>query len=163
MKNIFKVKINPTQNFTLFLKKNKLFVKGNLGTSCLDVSFLNNPNLNISSHSSFFRLFQKSIIGVSLGFVNSLSFSGVGFRLESLNDKFMKLKLGFSHFIILAIPPYIQVSSLKKTQIILKCLDEQLLNEFCSKIISFKYPDVYKGKGILYKNQVLFLKEGKKK
>ena len=90
-------------------------------------------------------------------------FVGVGFRVESLETNFIKLKLGFSHFVFIKIPPYISVFSPKKTRLILKSIDEQLLKEFSSKICSFKLPDVYKGKGILYKNQILTLKEGKKK
>jgi len=167
MKNILKVNIKVPDNVRLFEKKNKLFIKGSLGTLCINTSFLNNVNLsNLEKkkyYSSFFRLVQKSIIGVNLGFVDSLSFSGVGFRVESIKNSFLKLKLGFSHFVIIAVPPYIQFSVPKKTLIILKSLDAQLLNEFSSKIRSFRYPDVYRGKGILYKNEILTFKEGKKK
>lgn len=166
MKNIFKTNIKIPKNVKLFLKEDKLFIKGPLGTICLNLAFLNKSNFDSSKekkyYSLFFRLLQKSIVGVSLGFVNSLSFSGVGFRVESINKNFMLLKLGFSHLVTITIPTYIQISSPKKTLIILKCLDEQLLNVFCAKIRSFRSPDVYRGKGILYKNQILILKEGKK-
>ena len=61
------------------------------------------------------------------------------------------------------VPFYITIFSPKKTLLVLKSFDQQLLKEFSSKICSFKIPDAYKGKGIIYKNQILKLKEGKKK
>ena len=60
-------------------------------------------------------------------------------------------------------PKNIQAFSPKKTLLVLKSVDDQHLKEFCAKICSFKSPDSYKGKGILYKNQIITLKEGKKK
>lgn len=155
-----KIKKIP-KTVTLSLKANKLFIKGPLGTICLS-SFFSKSNLKKDSSLSS-HLFQKSIVSVSFGFVNRLSFIGVNFRVESIDKNFIKLKLGFSHFVLIPIPFYIEVFSPKKTFLILKCLDKHLLKQFCSKICSFKSPDIYKGKGIFYKNQKLSLKEGKKK
>jgi large subunit ribosomal protein L6 len=149
------------------MKDNFLFLRGPEGQLSLDISFLTAQNLSSSEkkikYSSFIRLFQKSILGVSLGFVIRLAFVGIGFRVESFEKGFIKLKLGFSHFVFIKVPAYIQVSVPKKTLLVFKCSDEQLLKEYCSKICSFKVPDAYKGKGIVYKNQILVLKEGKKK
>jgi large subunit ribosomal protein L6 len=103
------------------------------------------------------------LIGADLGFVVRLAFVGVGFRVESVENKVLKLKLGFSHFVFIKIPTYIELATPKKTLIVLKSTDDQLLNEFALKIRSFKLPDVYKGKGISFKNEILVLKEGKKK
>jgi len=71
--------------------------------------------------------------------------------------------LGYSHFVFIKIPQHISVFAPKKTLLVLKSIDKQLLKEFCARIYSFKKPDSYKGKGILYKNQIIFLKKGKKK
>jgi large subunit ribosomal protein L6 len=158
MKNIFKIKILIPSDVSLYLKNNILFIKGSKGIISLNITFLQKKN-----YFSFFRLFQKAIIGVSLSFVVQLLFKGVGFRVESLNKNFIKLKLGFSHFINVKIPKNIIVFSPKKTLLVLKSYNEQYLKEFCQKIVSLKYPDSFKGKGILYKNQIIFLKEGKKK
>jgi large subunit ribosomal protein L6 len=161
MKNIFKTKILIPSDVQLFIKKNILYVKGSKGTIALDINFFNNKKDLF--YSSFFRLFQKAIVGVSLAFVVRLLFVGVGFRVESLDKDFIKLKLGFSHFVSIKIPKNVEVFSPKKTLLVLKSVNNQILKEFCSKITSFKSPDAYKGKGILYKNQVVLLKEGKKK
>ena len=75
----------------------------------------------------------------------------------------MRLKLGFSHLVFIKIPNYINIFMPKKTLLVIKCIDDQLLKEFCSKLFSLKSPDAYKGKGILFKSQKLTLKEGKKK
>lgn len=160
MKNIFKTKIILPQDVTLFIKKDILFVKGPKGVVAFDISFFKHKKHVF--YSSFFRLFQKAIVSVSLSFVVRLLFVGVGFRIESLDNDFIKLKLGFSHFVSIKIPKNIKVFSPKKTLLVLKSVNEQSLKEFCSKICSFKYPDIYKGKGILYKNQIINLKEGKK-
>ncbi len=112
---------------------------------------------------TFFRLFQQALIGLNLGYITNLLFRGVGFRVEMLDKHFLKLKLGFSHFVFFKIPSQIQIFSPKKTRLILKSFNKQFLNQFASKICSFKFPDVYKGKGILVKNQILQLKKGKKK
>ncbi len=161
MKNIFKTKILIPADVHLFIKKDTLYIKGSKGTLALDISFFNNHKDVF--YSSFFRLFQKALVGVSLSFVVRLVFVGVGYRVESLDKDFIKLKLGFSHFVSVKIPKNIQVFSPKKTLLVLKSVDDQHLKEFCAKICSFKSPDSYKGKGILYKNQIITLKEGKKK
>jgi len=167
MKNIFKTHINLPSNLKLVVKKNYLFVNGPQGSVCLDLSFLNQQNLSLRAkkikHSSFFRLFQKALIGVGLNFVVRLTFVGVGFRIESIENGFMKLNLGFSHLVYIKIPKHIKIFTTKKTSLTLECIDDHLLNEFSSKICSYKKPDTYKGKGILYKSQSIILKEGKKK
>jgi large subunit ribosomal protein L6 len=166
-KNIFKTNLKIPVAVKFQLKKNLLFLKGPEGSVCVDVSFLKSKTLNTldkrRKFSSFFRVFQKAIIGVLLGFVVRLAFVGVGFRVDSIENDFIKLKLGFSHFIFVKIPPCVKVFAPRKTTLVLKTFEERLLREFCSKICFFRIPDAYKGKGILYKNQILILKEGKKK
>ena len=161
MKNILKTKILIPSDVSLFVKNSILFVKGSKGVIALNISLFNKKNKLFNS--SFFRLFQKALIGTSLSFVERLLFVGVGFRVESLDKNLIKLKLGFSHFIEVKIPKNIEVYSPKKTLLVVKSINHQHLKEFCSKICSFKIPDVYKGKGILYKHQIILLKEGKKK
>lgn len=165
MKNIFKTHINIPSNISLKKTPNHVFVIGPKGSVCLDTSFLNELKMasKKSQYSSFFRLLQKAIVGVSLKYVVQLTLIGVGFRLESMDNNFMKLKLGFSHLVYLRIPKHIKVILVKKSFLILECIDEQVLKDFSSKIYACKKPDVYKGKGVRYKNQVINLKEGKKK
>jgi large subunit ribosomal protein L6 len=167
MKNIFKTNIKIPSNVKLYVKENILFLKGPQGLICLNVSFLKKNFLTKNKkkivYSSFFRLFQKQLLGVCLKFVVRLTFVGTGFRIEEVSNGFIKLKLGFSHLVFVRIPDYINIFMPKKTLLVIESIDDQLLKEFCSQLILLKSPDAYKGKGILFKNQILTLKEGKKK
>lgn len=157
MKDIFKSNLKIPTNTKLYLKDHFLFVEGCQGLLSLNITQVKNAS------SSFFRLFQKTLIGANLGFVIRLAFIGVGFRVESIENDFLKLKLGFSHYIYIKIPKYIKIKAPKKNLLILKSSNDHLLKEFGLRICSFRLPDVYKGKGISRKNQILILKEGKKK
>lgn len=166
-KNIFKTSFKVPNSIKFQTIQNLLFLKGPEGSICLDISFFNNKTLNSVAKkikfSSFFRHLQKSVVGASFGFVVRLIFVGVGFRVDSIQKNFIKLRLGFSHSAFIKIPSYIEVFAPQKTSLVLSSFDEQLLKEFSSKVCSFRVPDTYKGKGILYKNQTLILKKGKKK
>jgi large subunit ribosomal protein L6 len=157
MKNRSKSSLKIPTGSQLFLKNSTLSVKGFNGILSLNLKkYLNDPSLT-------FRFLEQTLIGTHLGFVSRLVFVGVGFRVEFCDKHLLKLKLGFSHFIFIKIPSNIEVNSPTKTSLILKSLNHQKLNEFICRIRTFKLPDVYKGKGILFKNQILFLKKGKKK
>jgi large subunit ribosomal protein L6 len=167
MKNIIKTNVIIPSKVTFFIKDHFLFLKGPQGSTCLDISFLYKKQLTNKAkkalYPSFIRLLQKQLLGICLKFVVRLTFVGVGLRIESVDNGFIKLKLGFSHLVFVRIPAYINVFTLKKTFLVVECIDNHLLKEFCSKLYLLKSPEIYKGKGILYKNQTLTLKEGKKK
>lgn len=109
---------------------------------------------------TFIGLVQQKIRGVLSGFKNYLRLVGVGYRWQVTGNK-LDLKLGFSHTIFLNIPSKLVVKC-KKLTMMLKSTDKQLLNEFISVLQHLKYPDPYKGKGILVKNQKFIKKQGKK-
>lgn len=158
MKNILKTKLRVPDNVQFFLEKDELIVKGTKG----NLSLVNLKFLKLNK-SLFYRLIQKAIIGVSFGFIKQLVFVGVGYRVESITSDSLTLKLGYSHLVTIKVPESIAVHSPKRTVLILKSFNSQFLNEFVAHIRSQKFPDVYKGKGILLKNEVLSLKDGKKK
>ena len=85
----------------------------------------------------------------------------MGLKATLINDKLIEFKLGFSHMITLSIPNEIKVSIIKNN-LILESFDKILLGNFSATIKNFKTPDSYKGKGICYKNEILFLKVVKK-
>lgn len=168
MKNNLTTYIKLPVTTKIFITKNLNILKISSTKGCLylNVLFLAKKHLIFTKKGlliTFFRLFQQAIIGLNLGFTTNLIFRGVGFRVEMLDKNFLKLKLGFSHFVFFKIPKQIQIFSPKKTRLILKGFNRQFLNQFSAKICSFKFPDAYKGKGILVKNQILYLKKGKKK
>jgi len=158
MKNILKTQLQLPANLRFFVKNNALTIKGSEGSFTLQ-----NINSLKQNKTLFYRLIQQAVVGVNFGYINRLSFVGVGYRVESLTDKAITLKLGFSHLISIKIPTSIKVYSPKKSTLILKSFDLQKLNLFTASIRSHRFPDVYKGKGILFKNEVIRLKSGKNK
>ena len=167
MKNLANQSLKIPKNISILSNPNVLCIQGLEGKLCLDITFFRDQNVTDIKRKqktgSFLSLFQKTLMGVDLSFVTRLAFIGVGFRVESTEKNLIKLKLGFSHFVFIKIPSQVKVFSPKKTLLVLKSLDDQLLKQFCVKICSFKLPDTYKGKGVIFKNQILILKEGKKK
>ena len=104
--------------------------------------------------------FKQAIIGVSLSYTTELQLKGIGFKVEKIEDKLL-LKLGYSHLLSILIPSLIRVSIFKNL-IYLSSASLIDLKNFSSKIRNLSSPDNYKGQGILYKNEVIVKKEGKK-
>jgi len=157
MKNILKTQLQLPANLRFFVKNNTLTIKGSEGSF-----ILRNIDSLKQNKTLFYRLIQKGVIGVNFGYINRLTFVGVGYRVESLTDNVITLKLGYSHLISIKIPS-IKAYSPKKSMLILKSFDSQKLNLFTARIRSYRFPDVYKGKGILFKNEVIRIKSGKNK
>ena len=119
--------------------------------------------LNKSKQVFFnFALLKTIIQGVSIGYRQKLKLIGVGYRAYKL-DSFLVLKIGFSHEIFYMIPQDVQLfcSKAKGTLILLKGKEKFRVNQIASEIRAFHIPDVYKGKGIRYKNEIFTLKKGK--
>lgn len=158
MKNILKTQLQAPSNLRFLVQDNKLIIQGPEGNFILQ-----NLNSLKRNKTLFYRLIQKGIIGVNFGYINRLSFVGVGYRVESLTPEIITLKLGYSHLVNIKIPSIIKAHSPKKNVLILKSFDSEKLNLFTARIRSYRLPDVYKGKGILFKNEKIRLKSGKNK
>ena len=96
------------------------------------------------------------------GFSKSLELNGTGYRASVSNSQ-LKLQLGYSHDIDYEIPKNIKVVCPKPNIINISSSNKELLGAFAAKIRSFRKPEPFKGKGIKYKNEYIFRKEGKKK
>nr|YP_009672627.1 ribosomal protein L6 [Dictyopteris divaricata]QDB64112.1 ribosomal protein L6 [Dictyopteris divaricata] len=105
-------------------------------------------------------LFKQAIIGVSLSYVLELSLVGVGYRVEKVANK-LYFKLGYSHLVAVRIPEDV-VAGCSKNIITLRSAHLLLLKTVSSKIRKLRYPNPYKGTGVLYKGEIIILKEGKK-
>jgi len=98
-------------------------------------------------------------------FYKKLNFVGVGYRpsfVESFENKLILLKLGFSHLVYFKIPSNLKVFHQKRTQLFVCGNSYHSVTQFVSSIRLLKKPEPYKGKGILYENEKVILKEGKK-
>ncbi|SNR53777.1 50S ribosomal protein L6 [Puniceibacterium sediminis] len=100
--------------------------------------------------------------GVSDVFKKELEIRGVGYRAQ-LQGKVLKLNLGLSHDVNFEIPDGVTVTSPKPTEIIVEGHDLQLVGQVAANIRDWRRPEPYKGKGIRYKGEYVFQKEGKKK
>lgn len=100
--------------------------------------------------------------GVSDGFKKELEIQGVGYR-AAVQGKVLKLSLGYSHDVDFPIPEGIEIKTAKPTEIEITGIDQQVVGEVAAKIRDWRRPEPFKGKGIRYKGEYIFRKEGKKK
>lgn len=95
-------------------------------------------------------------------FKKELEIRGVGYRAQ-LQGNHLKLTLGLSHDVDFEIPEGVTVSVPKTTEIVVEGTDKQLVGQVASDIRDWRPPEPYKGKGIRYKDEYVFQKDGKKK
>ncbi len=100
--------------------------------------------------------------GVTDTFKKELEIQGVGYRAQ-VQGKTLKLNLGYSHDVDFEIPEGISVQCPKPTEIVIEGHDKQVVGEVAANIRDWRRPEPYKGKGIRYKGEYIFQKEGKKK
>ena len=100
--------------------------------------------------------------GVSEGFKKELELSGVGYRAQ-MQGNILNLSLGYSHDVKFEVPEGVTVTSAKPTEILVEGIDEQQVGQVAANIRAWRKPEPYKGKGIKYKGEYIFRKEGKKK
>lgn len=100
--------------------------------------------------------------GVTTGFKKHLEINGVGYR-ASIQGNTLKLALGYSHDVNFEVPEGVTVTAAKPTEITVEGIDQQLVGQVAANIRAWRKPEPYKGKGIKYKDEYIFRKEGKKK
>lgn len=102
------------------------------------------------------------ITGVTDGFKKELEIQGVGYR-AAMTGNTLKLNLGLSHDVDYTPPAGVTVTAPKQTEVVVEGIDEQLVGQVAANIRQWRKPEPYKGKGIRYKGEFVFRKEGKKK
>ena len=102
------------------------------------------------------------VTGVTTGFKRELEIQGVGYRAQ-MQGNTLKLALGYSHDVNFEVPAGVTVTAPKQTEIVVEGIDEQQVGQVAANIREWRGPEPYKGKGIRYKNEFIFRKEGKKK
>ena len=126
----------------------------------LKIELKNDAKKARSLHGLYRTLIHNMIIGVSKQFDLTLILKGVGYRAMIQKNELV-LNLGYSHPVQIQIPNTIQVEVIKNTTVKLKSCDKEQLGLFASNIRSWREPEPYKGKGILYENEQIVLKPGK--
>jgi|TARA_B100001093_G_scaffold504873_1_gene561293 large subunit ribosomal protein L6 len=166
--------INIPDGVSLENKDSHLMVKGpngNLSVNlCEEISIdIKDSVMNItrktddktakSMHGTTRQLISNAIEGVTNGFSKHLEIIGVGFNVNSQNNRLI-FQLGFSHDIAFDLPEGIEAIA-QKTSLEIKGSDKQLVGQVAAKIRSLKKPEPYKGKGIRYKDEYVRSKQGK--
>jgi large subunit ribosomal protein L6 len=100
--------------------------------------------------------------GVTTGFKKELEITGVGYR-AAVQGKVLKLSLGYSHDVDFPIPEGVTITTPRPTEIAVEGIDQQLVGQVAANIRGWRKPEPYKGKGVKYKDEFIFRKEGKKK
>nr|YP_010390255.1 ribosomal protein L6 [Sargassum nigrifolium]UPV69780.1 ribosomal protein L6 [Sargassum nigrifolium] len=126
----------------------KIYRKGNM------IVFL--PDLT----SYYSSIFTQAVLGVVLGYSIELVLKGIGYKVYKSNEKLI-FALGFSHNISIDIPTGVSVRFNRKTFSLMSA-NFGLLQNFTTSIRAYRFPDSYKGAGVVYVNEIVTCKEGKK-
>jgi large subunit ribosomal protein L6 len=152
-------------------------VKGTLGTlstalcSEVDVKLDNDQLTFVAKNDSKFArsmsgtlrsLLNNMVQGVSKGFTKKLTLVGVGYRAQAQGDA-LNLSLGFSHPVVHKMPAGVKVETPSQTEIIITGADKQQVGQVAAEVRAYRSPEPYKGKGVRYSDEVVVLKETKKK
>jgi large subunit ribosomal protein L6 len=175
MSRIGKLPIKIPDNVDVTSTNNKITVKGKFGIltkelpDSIDLTQnnkiltvgLKKETKNVRALQGLYRtLINNMVIGVSEQFDLTLVLKGVGYR-AAVQGKEIILNLGYSHPVKIEIPKDISVEVVKNTTVNLKSCDKELLGLFAANIRSWRQPEPYKGKGILYKDEQIIRKAGK--
>ena len=183
MSRIGKLPITIPAGVTVTYSDNKVTVKGKKGelTQAIDPSI----QVKISDNEIVFEIDEKAdvdtkqkqafhglyralvnnmVVGVSEGYKKSMELVGVGYRVSNQGN-LVEFSLGYTHSIFFQLPKEITVETKSERNqnplITLESCDKQLLGQVCAKIRSFRKPEPYKGKGILFVGEQIRRKSGK--
>jgi len=117
-----------------------------------------------SRHGLYRSLIANMVTGVSEGYKIEQELVGVGYKAEA-KGQMIEFSLGYSHNVVLELPEEIKAETFvergKNPRIVLTSHDKQLIGQVAAKIRSLRKPEPYKGKGILFKGEVVRKKAGK--
>ena len=155
----------------------QITVKGPLGTLSQSLNGLvnienNNGTLNFkvandsreaNAMSGTLRALVNNMVnGVTKGFEKKLTLVGVGYRAAAQGDK-LNLSLGFSHPVVHSMPQGVKCETPTQTEILIKGIDRQKVGQVAAEVRAYRSPEPYKGKGVRYSDEVVVIKETKKK
>ena len=177
MSRIAKNPVIVPANVEITIGADEITVKGSLGMlkrpQCADVIVTKdgdqvlcraaNDSMHAGAMSGTMRaLLANMVHGVSQGFEKRLTLVGVGYRAQAKGDA-VDLSLGFSHPVVHKMPAGIKVETPTQTEIIIKGVDKQQVGQVAAEVRAYRSPEPYKGKGVRYSDEVVILKETKKK
>ena len=177
MSRIAKYPVAVPKGVEVNFASGQISVKGPLGTIAraadpnvevkkdgeeLTFKALGNSNHADAMSGTMRALVANMVQGVTKGFEKRLSLVGVGYRAQAQGDK-LNLTLGFSHPVVHEMPKGVKVATPTQTEIVITGIDKQLVGQVAAEVRGHRPPEPYKGKGVRYQNEVIVLKETKKK
>jgi large subunit ribosomal protein L6 len=177
MSRIAKYPIPVPKGVEVTLASGQISVKGPLGTIArpadpnvavekngdeLMCKALGNSHHANAMSGTMRALVANMVTGVTKGFERKLSLVGVGYRAQAQGDK-LNLTLGFSHPVVHQMPKGVKVATPTQTEIVITGTDKQLVGQVAAEVRALRSPEPYKGKGVRYADEVIVLKETKKK
>ncbi|MGN1282170.1 MAG: 50S ribosomal protein L6 [Succinivibrio sp.] len=177
MSRIAKEHISVPQGVEVTLDGQNVTIKSKMGQMSLNV----HPTVGVKFENNTLSVFQKEetseanmqsgtarallnnmVVGLDKGFQKALKLVGVGYR-AAVKGKTLNLVLGYSHPIDYELPEGVTAETPSQTDIVLKSFDKALLGQVAAKIRAFRAPEPYKGKGVRYADEIIHIKEAKKK
>ena len=177
MSRVGKMPITVPQGVDVQITADQITVKGSAGTLVRSTSTLvnikkdgavislepANDSVAANAMSGTMRaLINNMVNGVSKGFEKKLNLVGVGYKAQAQGDK-LNLSLGFSHPVVHDMPAGVTCATPTPTEILIKGIDRQQVGQVAAEVRAYRAPEPYKGKGVRYADEVVKLKETKKK
>jgi large subunit ribosomal protein L6 len=175
MSRIAKSPVSLQKGVEVVVKGQAITVKGNKGSlehaipkgveiTLADgvLTFVPQTKLSIALAGTTRALVNNMVQGVTQGFEKKLSLVGVGYRAQ-VQDKVLKLTLGFSHPVNFGIPEDVSIETPSQTDVVIRGVNKQRVGQVAANIRAFRPPEPYKGKGVRYADEVIIMKEAKKK
>jgi large subunit ribosomal protein L6 len=177
MSRVGKMPIALPKDVEATIAAEKITIKGPLGTLTLPLTGLvkiqnengtltfepTNDSREANAMSGTVRALVNNMVnGVVKGFEKKLNLVGVGYRAQAQGDK-LNLTLGFSHPVVHQMPAGVKCETPSQTEILIKGIDRQKVGQTAAEVRAYRSPEPYKGKGVRYSDEVVVLKETKKK
>jgi large subunit ribosomal protein L6 len=177
MSRVGKMPVTVPAGVDVSVKEDQISVKGAGGTLLLAQSALvkvvsdagklsftpANDSREANAMSGTIRqLVNNMVVGVSKGFEKKLNLVGVGYKAQAQGAK-LNLTVGHSHPVVMTMPDGIKVETPTPTEIVIKGSDRQRVGQIAAEVRAVRPPEPYKGKGIRYVDEVVVIKETKKK
>lgn len=177
MSRVGKMPIAIPKGVEVTIEADKIIVKGPMGTLTLPLTgqvLVKNDSDTLTftptddsreanAMSGTVRALVNNMVnGVSKGFEKKLTLVGVGFKAQAQGDK-LNLALGFSHPVVHSMPAGVKCETPTPTEILIKGIDRQQVGQVAAEVRAYRSPEPYKGKGVRYADEVVIIKETKKK
>ncbi len=177
MSRVGKMPIVLPSGVEVAIAEAKITVKGSMGTLSMPLNGLVNIKNNggtlvfeaandsreANAMSGTLRALVNNMVnGVTKGFEKKLNLVGVGYKAQAQGEK-LNLSLGFSHPVVHEMPAGVTCTTPTPTEILIKGIDRQRVGQVAAEVRAYRSPEPYKGKGVRYSDEVVVIKETKKK